>query len=101
MDINKMEIQITLEDYKLIKSFYLEFTRKQISSNDFIIGWSELMPVVEKIVQLKGSHFLYDHTVLEIFMWGKSIVRIGNASMIENYYNGVVEFIKWYNAQKL
>jgi hypothetical protein len=77
-----------------LKPFYFLKDLKYHSS------WDWLMPVVEKIIQIKGSHFIYDHTVLEIFMYGKRIVRIGDATMIGNYYNGVVEFIKWYNTHK-
>jgi hypothetical protein len=82
------------------------FTVPNKSFSEFVhesryhLSWDWLMPVVEKIIQIKGSHFIYDHTVLEIFMYGKRIVRIGDATMIGNYYNGVVEFIKWYNTQK-
>jgi len=107
-----MEIQITLEEFRLIKSFYPEFTRKQgITSNDFIIGWSELMPVVEKIESIQYKKYLYEIKGYTFIITGRC-ARItdieGEAiikqqvcnSKIEAVYKAVVEFILYHNSQK-
>jgi hypothetical protein len=107
------EIQITPEDFKLIKSFYSEFTRKPtIHTNAYLIGWSELMPVVEKIetgldrrMDVEISNNLYSSGVeysVNIYDAGSSIhfVLSPRKSKIEAVCKAVVEFIKWYNSQQ-
>jgi hypothetical protein len=113
------ELQITIDDFKLIKSFYPEFTRKQVESNTFVIGWSELMPVVEKIENIR--HIGIDAVYLQIEgrkcqIWTyfdvKEFLRLtgddkneGNKFKVQHSaktkldatYHSVVEFIKWYN----
>lgn len=123
---NKTDIEITVEDFKLIKSFYPELTRiHNVISNNFIIGWSELMPVVEKIYTSKTyevpstgrlvglditispnfcSIYLPDTT--EGYDWVDdcwcanplfSVRFAGCESTIEAVYKSVIQFIKWYN----
>lgn len=101
--ITHNEIQINIEDFKLIKSFYPEFRRNHANSNAFIIGWSELMPVVEKIdtlgyyVTIMRTRTIISKSVLAM----EAITSIHPGySMIEVLYCAVVEFIKWHNAQK-
>ena len=86
------ELKITIDDFKLIKSFYTDFTRRpDIQSNEFIIGWSELMPVVHK---------LYDVIDDESKSFnGLVIFELGIAAPIEMVYSEAVNAIKWYNQQ--
>lgn len=89
-----MELQIiSAEDFKLIKSFYPDFKRaKGIESNEYAIDWNGLMPVVEKI---KPLAYTID---IDSTAWR----RVSGHSIfakIEDVYNSVVEFIKWYNLQ--
>jgi hypothetical protein len=97
-------ITISLEDFKLIKAFFPEFERaKGIETNDFVIDWDGLMPVVEKInkiasdLNIRGNHFLsvngedtaYTHDKIHEYVC---------YVMLEQAYGKVVEFIKWYNS---
>lgn len=89
----RMEIQITIEEFKLIKAFLPEFSRKQIESNDFIIGWSELMPVVEKIADLYEESDHDRH-------WNKSVDKLRSSILFADIvvvHQAVVYFIRWYN----
>lgn len=94
-ELTDNEIQITLEDFKLIKSFYSEFDRKQgINTNKFVIGWSEIMPVVEKIHKMWGQEIIYPctywHRINKLEIW----------MPISVVYEKVVDFISWYINQK-
>ena len=75
-------------------------------------SWDWLMPVVEKINSLTdefGNHFQFQ--IGNGFVWvdppvGSRIYFSGNGidhrnePMIQKVYNGVVEFINWYNWYK-
>lgn len=103
-------IKISREDFKLIKSFLPSFCRaKSILSNDFIIDWNELMPVVEKIESLipvvtTKSHTQGDYNDFYIVIpdqlhhepnsFGGSL-----PTKIQSVYKAVIEFIKFYNSQ--
>lgn len=91
------EVKITLDEFKLIKSFYPDFTRSGgIFSNDFIIGWSELMPVVAKFRDLVYEGTKQNkHRVLMNQIWGKLYW-----TNIEDVCKITVEGIKWQNAHK-
>lgn len=107
------EVKISLDEFKLIKSFYPGFTRKQIASNDIVIGWSELMPVVEKIDAMPETSFeMYPAysgigsrvgvgvqitTPRKDF---KILVLPNGRTRIEVVYKAVLEFINWYNTIK-
>lgn len=100
-----MDIRITLEEFKLVKSFYPEFTRKQgIQSNDFIIGWSELMPVVEKIERMYTEEVdqfnkpLKEQALADVEY--SKVLCLNITAGIEITYKSVVEFIKWYKNNK-
>lgn len=113
----KNELIITLDDFKLIKSFCPEFNRKGgIETNDFIIGWAELMPVVEKIESIYDDHHGYfgvhissnectiQGTYLRLFLdnsdYGRVYMSDPNAILstkIKTTYYNVVQFIKWYS----
>lgn len=86
------EITISLDDFKLIKSFMPEFVRAQRNNNDFVITWSELMPVVHKILKTieppRGQGWPYCYIQLEA-------ARVGNS--IEYVYQRTIEVIRWYN----
>jgi hypothetical protein len=102
------ELQITLDDFKLIKSFYPEFTRKQVASNDFIIGWSELMPVwckaqgfFVKEYGLMTSTFEMNGMGIQIKAKDKSALKYASCwfgePTISDVYKAVVAFLHWYN----
>lgn len=70
-------------------------------------SWSELMPVVEKIDQLYHEKFppgpefvrrILAHEKLGIEDYTK-VIALPLATPIEEVYQAVVEFIKWYNQQ--
>lgn len=67
------------------------------------ISWEWLMPVVEYIEHIKGvTVILKTNTACEIFHFGKLIYRHnGQYSKFMGIYNGVTEFIKYYNTKKL
>jgi hypothetical protein len=99
----KSEIQITIDEFKLIKSFYPEFTRKKEDSNDFVIGWSELMPVVEKIESLGPIRFMIEkNRVMVVWAEPEYFWNSGTTSQtkLQTTYDAVTEFIKWYNENK-
>ena len=72
-------------------------------------NWSALMPVIEKIEQL-GYHtrICYDgfgswmqiHYGLSVSDASETKALNQHGAKIENTFNSVVEFIKWYNKQK-
>lgn len=114
---NDNELIISINDFKLIKSFYPEFARKAgVQTNKFIIGWSELMPVVEKIGKTELPNGRYKFVDFNIctndgtgwLFWLKNVpgdqnqpqAYKQNGSLIEKTYYAVVEFIKWYNENK-
>lgn len=95
-------VEITLEDFRFIKAFYPEFRRKLgIESNSFIIGWSELMPVVEKIEDMGYYFTIYRWSCTVSEAW-KDETRhgISTDSKIKAVYTSVLTFIKWYNNQQ-
>jgi len=120
----KTEIEITAEDFKLIKKFYPEFQRaKGVKSNKYIIDWNGLMPVVDKISD-KASVVIRPRPLKErsictiemYFIEKRKLAKETNISYedipplaecnserttFENTYKAVVEFIKWYNGQNL
>ena len=102
------ELKISVDDFKLIKQFYPEFSRKEgIKSNDFIIGWSELMPVVEKIEELYKKDFDPTEWVDSVLKGEPKkgeikymdVIALPLASKIDEAYKNVVDFIRWYNSQ--
>jgi hypothetical protein len=97
------ELKITLEEFKLIKSFYPAFTRKNRSkTNDFIIDWNSLMPVVDVVESLgyylQMSKNTTNDRVYVSFMT-KQCENVAYAhpgeTRIESLYKAVVCFIKW------
>lgn len=106
-----MEICITKEDFNLIKSFYPEFRRAQgAQTNDFVIGWSELMPLVEKIATIRNVEIKLTPQYSEAGGCLKisidipdgvdktTIFTMNNSLSIRAIFLSVVEFIKWYNS---
>lgn len=69
-------------------------------------NWNDLMPVVEKIeslegwVQIDGLSNRKLATIRVGDMWEKSFLGESD-SKIEATYKAVVEFIKWYNNEKI
>ena len=106
------ELKITSHEFKLIKGFYSEFIRKPgIKSNDYIIGWSELMPVVEEIESIeepvslnpeRGTYWPYwikrCKKAVEVYNDDQILFGVGGND-IKSMHKAVVEFIKWYNQQ--
>lgn len=64
-------------------------------------SWDWLMPVVEKIEQMRGATVLLKPFFAEILWYGKSIVVTAEETKIEATYIMVVKFIKWHNQQKV
>ena len=106
--MNMKDLQITLEDFKLIKAFYPDFQRKQgIQTNNIIIGWSELMPVVERIesIPIPNDTTTYNFQIHKIFtkIWepfenhNPLIYNSGNTK-IESVHKSVIDFIKGHNS---
>ena len=77
-------------------------------------SWDDLMPVVEKIMQLPNNRYpngVFENLV-DVSITGCSAeitdayngddfhVLAMEGSLIENVYYAVVEFIKWFNKQK-
>lgn len=102
------DLKISAEDFKLIKQFYPEFSRKQgIKSNDFIIGWSELMPVVEKITELGfNTTWNYNCETQTRYFSIYDLPYRNTAKGMQFYaegdncmYNAVVKFIRWYTSK--
>jgi hypothetical protein len=101
------ELKVPVGEFRLIKSFHPEFSRKQaIESNDYMIGWSELMPVVQRIERLYSKNFPPDF--VQQLLAGKKeiidhhymdVVAIPLATPISEVYENVVTFVKWYNTQ--
>lgn len=88
-----MKTEITAENFKLIKSFDLDFKRADgIRSNRYLIDWNSIMPTVHKILKTtyppKGQGWPYSYIQLEA-------ARVGNSLTYIIYR--VIEFIKWYN----
>jgi hypothetical protein len=63
-------------------------------------SWDWLMPVVEKIEAMRGTHLLMKPFGCEILMFGKSLINEVGNTKIEAAWLAVVEFIKWYNQSK-
>jgi hypothetical protein len=77
---------------------------------DMFRDWNELMEVVEKIEDIQdgedGDSFrqhLHDVTIRQhvVYISNTDIEVAEYGSKLLNTYNAVVEFIKWYNTQKL
>lgn len=103
------KVTISAEDFKLIKSFLPSFSRAAgIKTNDYVIDWNSIMPVVEKIeslddeksVSINGTLCLIkgDHTA--VGGWDLITASCDGPTKIQAVYKAVVEFIKWYNNQK-
>lgn len=101
-------LTISKEDFKLIKVFHPTFSRaKGIQTNEFVIDWNSIMPVVEQIEDLGIVSNISG-------VWGKFASHICKFTKIEDQaavyarktddcklttvYATVVEFIKRYNA---
>lgn len=110
-------IEISIEEFKLIKAFYPDFSRAQgySQTNKFFIDWNELMPVVEKIESLKFEvDICKDSCLIMNDLTGVSepITNINlpynkrfeyqasgtKDSKIECTYWAIIAFIKWYSA---
>ena len=66
-------------------------------------SWDWLMPVVDKIESLEDYDVNMYGEQTDIVEWknDKYIIKANNGkSRLENTYNAVVEFIKWYNEKK-
>jgi hypothetical protein len=100
------EVKISAEDFKLIKSFLPSFSRAAgIKTNDYVIDWNSLMPVVEKINQSGFGALHINRT--EIFLHRYTEKKreelldiMHKGSMIEAVYKAVLEFINWYTSNK-
>lgn len=98
-------ITISLEDFKLIKAFYPEFERAkgiEKQTNDFLIDWNGLMPVVEKI---EGMGYDFDINRWSVYVSEKNKPNDikyskGQGSKIKSTYSAVIEFVKWYSNGK-
>ena len=62
--------------------------------------WNWLMEVVEKIESIKGTQIFINGISCEIMFKGRVISKHFNTK-IEAVYNACVEFIKWYNENKI
>jgi hypothetical protein len=100
----KTELTISLEDFKLVKKFYPEFSKKEgIKTNECVIGWSEIMPVVEKINNVitdKQKEFPAYLDLDDPKGWRAWSYRaIPHIQPIGIIYQKAIDFIKWYNTQ--
>lgn len=103
--MEKEIIEITKEEFHLIKKFYPPFKRADLlNTNKFIIDWNNLMPVVEKINRTKYdekycfSVYIYNsscHINNPSDIHVETIVR--DRGLIGCVWDAVVELIKWYN----
>ncbi len=100
-------VTISAKKFKFIKEFYPEFTRcLNISSNDFIIDWGSIMPVIEKINTIAvddygqmGVQINPDSCVIGNLPDEELIVEYceERGSLIKTTYIAVLRFIDWYN----
>ena len=74
-----------------------EAQRTDLWCSDFHENWSALMPVVEKIETLGFSTRILD---VGMGIEGELVIERFGKTKIEGTYKTVIEFIKWYNAQK-
>lgn len=63
-------------------------------------SWDWLMPVVEKIEQTKMASITIHAKNLAHISFNYRTDIFFNGSLIENTYDAVIEFIKWYNKNK-
>lgn len=93
-------IMTTIENNKIIAQF-LEISHQKIAMN-FHSNWNILMDVVEKIESL-GFFFEIKRNWVRITKKREIIVIRWeqDKNKIEATYNACVEFIKWYNQNKI
>lgn len=67
-------------------------------------SWDWLMPVVEKIESLNFSTLIYHLPktlyTTKIISGGADVVGVNRDTKIQSVFDTVIEFIKWYNANK-
>lgn len=68
-------------------------------------SWDWLMPVVEKIEKLHSEKFHYDFKEIKEGHWPKDneymeVIAMPLATPINEVYEEVIKFIKWYNSQQ-
>lgn len=68
---------------------------------EYHTSWDWLMPVVEKIEKKKGVHFVISELGCDIYSFGKHISNCREETKILTVWQAVVEFIKWYNQNKI
>ena len=98
-----------LKSYRLTNSVYSSILLKSHTENLFFHdSWTWLMPVVEKIEQLKNGYgFTFsvkisgNYCTIESYNYSLivRIVECNNITKFKSVYNACVEFIKWYNEQ--
>lgn len=94
------EVTISAEEFKLVKSFFPSFTRATgIKTNDYVIDWNSLMPLVEKIESTIGTRITIKGVECEISIVDYYDLQIERLK-IQSVYKAVLEFIEWYNNQK-
>jgi hypothetical protein len=93
----------TIENNKIIAEFmeyeWFEVNKPYIAVRDangsiqhFQTDWNDLMKVVEKLYNTKGSYNLHKN-IEDAFIYKV------DSSRIEAVYNACLDFIKWYNEQ--
>lgn len=83
-----------------------KFLNRTVSVNQYNENWNELMLVVKKVEQIEESDFtVYINndgckiSGVELYPY-LHIVEL-STTKIQAVYNACVEFIKWYNEQKV
>lgn len=79
---------------------YIEWEHFNANELKFHSDWNWLMEVVEKIESIKGTQIFINGISCEIMFKGRVISKHFNTK-IEAVYNACVEFIKWYNENKV
>ena len=86
------EMEFVLDDHDLPDSFIPELVDRELIKLKFNSSWDWLMPVYIKCTKLAKQY--------NSFQEGYPGLGECNMSDISQYYNVVVEFIKWYNKNK-
>ena len=97
-----------LKSYRLTNSVYSSILLASHTENLFFHdSWTWLMPVVEKIEQLKNRHgFTFsvkisgNYCTIESYNYSLilRIVECNNITKFKSVYHACIEFIKWYNS---
>lgn len=99
-----------LKGNKLIAEFMMK-GNSEIYIPEYHHSWNWLMPVVEKIQHLEGNNKISVNIDFQIHLLGAVELWLDNkrvfgmtafevGTLIDAVYEGVIQFIKWYNKEK-